>query len=105
MKKQAFKTLVSTNEISYAITVNGYVIDTDSNKFGIYKDTNNGFIIIDLATGLEINNFDYYRLKDIIAHIKQYDNKLNELKLNFKNAYKKHIEYFEQIKNESEVDE
>ena len=58
----------------------GRVIETKTNLFGIYKNEYNDYDIIDLNTGLSVNYLNYYKLKDIKAHIKDYDEKSNSIK-------------------------
>lgn len=96
MKKE-FYTMVLKNNKNFALKVKGYVISTESNNFGIYKDNYNYFNIIDLSTGLSVNYLDYYKLKDFKKDIKLFDDKLN----NFKNlcsiAYEKHKKEFNKL--------
>ena len=66
----------------------GRVIETKTNLFGIYKNEYNDYDIIDLNTGLSVNYLHYYRLKDIKAHIKDYDDKLEALKQSSPKVYK-----------------
>lgn len=66
----------------------GRVIGTRDNLFGIYKNEYNDYDIIDLNTGMSVNYLKYHKLKDIKAHIKDYDDKLNSIKqsLSYKQA-------------------
>lgn len=66
----------------------GRVIETKTNRFGIYKNEYNDFDIIDLNTGLSVNYLKHYKLKDIKAHIKDYDERLNSLKQSSPETYK-----------------
>lgn len=58
----------------------GRVIETHDNLFGIYKNEYNDYDIIDLNTGMSVNYLNHHRLKDIKAHIKDYDDKVNRIK-------------------------
>lgn len=58
----------------------GRVIETKTNLFGIYKNEYNDYDIIDLNTGISVNYLKLYKLKDIKAHIKEYDEWLNGFK-------------------------
>lgn len=96
MKKE-FYTMVYTCNVKKIIKVEGYIIKTSSNIFGIYKNEYNDFDIIDLQTGLSVNYLNYHRLKDIKQNISLFDDKLN----NFKNlcsiAYEKHKKEFNKL--------
>ena len=79
----------------------GRVIETRDNLFGIYKNEYNDFDIIDLNTGLSVNYLNYYRLKDIKAHIKDYDERLNGIKLS--PSYKQLCEEWIELLNKNKT--
>ena len=96
MKKE-FYTLVMKNNIKQAIKVNGYIIKTTTNLFGIYKNEFNDFDIIDLNTGLSVNYLQYYKLKDFRKDIRLFDNKLDNFKKDFSESYNKYVNDFNKM--------
>ena len=96
MKKE-FYTLVMKDNKKQAIRVKGYIIKTNTNLFGIYKNEFNDFDIIDLNTGLSVNYLQYYKLKDFRKDIRLFDNKLDEFKKNFNELYNKHVNDFNEM--------
>lgn len=102
MKKE-FYMLVMKNNKKQVTKVNGYIIETNTNKFGIYKNDYHEFDIIDLNSGLSVNYLHYYKLKDFKEDINLFDDKLNETKKNFSNTYNKYIERFKKILESKEV--
>lgn len=101
MKKE-FYTLVMKNDTKQAIKVKGYIIKTNINLFGIYKNKFNDFDIIDLNTGLSINYLQYYKLKDFRKDIELFNNKLDKFKKDFNELYNKYVNDFNKM-IESEV--
>lgn len=95
MKK--FYTLVMKNNTKQAIKVNGYIIKTTTNLFGIYKNEFNDFDIIDLNTGLSVNYLQYYKLKDFKKDIRLFDNKLDNFKKDFSESYNKYVNDFNKM--------
>lgn len=81
----------------------GRVIETKTNLFGIYKNEYNDYDIIDLNTGLSVNYLNHYRLKDIKAHIKDYDDKLEALKQGSPNVYKQAQEEWIDLLNKNKT--
>ena len=79
----------------------GRVIETQNNLFGIYKNEYNDYDIIDLNTGMSVNYLNYYRLKDIKAHIKDYDDKLEALKQRTPKVYKQACEEWFDLLNKN----
>lgn len=73
---------------------NGYLLETENNKFGLFKNDFGDFDIIDIDTGLSINFLHYYKLKDFKNDIKKFDDKLNDFKEKNKENYKQLIELF-----------
>lgn len=102
MKKE-FYTMVCTCNVKKIIKVEGYIIKTLSNTFGIYKNEYNDFDIIDLQTGLSVNYLNYYRLKDIKQNINLFDDKLNLFKERSKKFYEQckesYTSYLEALEN------
>ena len=101
MKKE-FYTLVMKDNTKQAIRVKGYIIKTNTNLFGIYKNEFNDFDIIDLNTGLSVNYLQYYKLKDFRKDIRLFDNKLDNFKKDFSELYNKYVNDFNKM-IESEV--
>ena len=79
MEKFYSKVRTLTGEIK-PLERTGRVIETHDNLFGIYKNKYNDYDIIDLNTGLSVKYPNYYKLKDIKANIKTYDETLNTMK-------------------------
>lgn len=96
MKKE-FYTLVMKDNKKQAIKVKGYIIKTNTNLFGIYKNEFNDFDIIDLNTGLSVNYLQYYKLKDFRKDIRLFDNKLDNFKKDFSELYNKHVNDFNEM--------
>lgn len=102
MKKE-FYTLVMKDNKKQAVKVNGYIIKTTTNLFGIYKNEFNDFDIIDLNTGLSVNYLQYYKLKDFRKDIRLFDNKLDNFKKDSSESYNKYVNDFNKmIKREVE---
>ena len=101
MKKE-FYTLVMKDNKKQAIKAKGYIIKTNTNLFGIYKNEFNDFDIIDLNTGLSVNYLQYYKLKDFRKDIRLFDNKLDNFKKDFSELYNKYVNDFDKM-IESEV--
>lgn len=96
MKKE-FYTLVMKNYKKQAIKVKGYILKTNTNIFGIYKNEFNHFDIIDLNSGLSVNYLHYHKLKDFKKDIRLFDNRLNKFKEDFKESYNKYVNDFNEI--------
>ena len=81
MKKDVFYSLCKNLDTKENVKIKrqGYILETNSNKFGFYKKFNK-FDIIDLKTGLSINFLRYHRLKDFKNNINLFDDKLNDYK-------------------------
>lgn len=101
MKKE-FYTLVMKDNKKQAIKVTGYIVKTNTNLFGIYKNEFNDFDIIDLNTGLSVNYLQYYKLKDFRKDIRLFDNKLDNFKKDFSESYNKYVNDFNKM-IESEI--
>ena len=96
MKKE-FYTLVMKDNKKQAIKVKGYIIKTNTNLFGIYKNEFNDFDIIDLNTGLSVNYLQYYKLKDFRKDIRLFDNKLDNFKKDVSELYNKYVNDFNKM--------
>lgn len=81
----------------------GYIIETKTNIFGIYKNEYDKFDIIDLKSGLSINYLHFDKLKDFKNKIELFDIKLNDFKDKNKETYKKLCTIFKE--SELSIDE
>lgn len=105
MKKGLFYSMMMKNNKPNLVKHQGYLIQTDNNNFGIYKNEWDTYELIDLKTGLSINDVNPKRLKDIKELLAKYDTQLTAYKTNFANIYNAYVENYERekekIKNES----
>ncbi len=81
-----------------AIEVAGYIIVTDKNRFGFYKNQRRNFDIIDLGTGLSINYLRYFRLRDLKEDLNLFEEKLEGAKEKNATWYNEQVEIFNKLK-------